>query len=243
MSKRRVSRCRTDRNCWRRDCSGGECGEARCASWCERPSGEPRCEAVKVEGRGGCQVLQARLGQAAVACPAQAKGAHGLREGALNTVALRIQALALRRTLARPGGGSSLVLRSRHHRQDPALILRARLGAAGTRGTGPAVGGTEPHVNDAARPSTPGAACPTGTLLALGTAGDLVVPVHREIVQGERLAPAAALPAEVSAPRADQVDGVGRVRQRGGNSVWLKWSRIMRPGWKSGWARRRSAPV
>ena len=53
-----------------------------------------------------------------------------------------------------------------------------------------------------------GTAYPAGTLLALGTAGDLMVPIDREVVQGERVTPAAALPAQVAPPGADQVDAM-----------------------------------
>ena len=64
---------------------------------------------------------------------------RGLREGALNAAALRIQALALHRALARPGGSQGLVFGGlvfgpRHHRQDPAWhferdrVQRAREG-------------------------------------------------------------------------------------------------------------------
>jgi hypothetical protein len=48
-------------------CSGHESGKTRDAGRGERPVGQPSCEAVKVEGRGGRHVLQARLGQSAVA--------------------------------------------------------------------------------------------------------------------------------------------------------------------------------
>ena len=48
-------------------CSGQESGKARDAGRCERTLGQPSCEAIKVEGRGGRYVLQACLGQPTVA--------------------------------------------------------------------------------------------------------------------------------------------------------------------------------
>ena len=57
---------------------GGDCGEARGASGCEWPAGEPSGEAVEVDGCGGCKALEAGLGQAVVAGLAQAEGAPAL---------------------------------------------------------------------------------------------------------------------------------------------------------------------
>jgi hypothetical protein len=48
-------------------CSGRESGKARDAGRSERTLGQPSCEAIKVEGRGGRHVLQACLGQPTVA--------------------------------------------------------------------------------------------------------------------------------------------------------------------------------
>src|SRR5215211_6673398 len=72
-------------------CSGREGGKARDAGRGERTLGQPSCEAVKVEGRGGRHVLQARLGQPTVAGLAQAKRAHALRERTLDPLALSIE--------------------------------------------------------------------------------------------------------------------------------------------------------
>src|SRR5215203_203424 len=69
-------------------CSGREGGKAREAGRGERPVGQPSCEAVKVEGRGGRHGLQAGLGQSTVAGLAQAERAHALRERTLDPLAL-----------------------------------------------------------------------------------------------------------------------------------------------------------
>lgn len=66
-------------NCPRKDwtplakCSGRESGKARGAGRSERAAGQPGCEAIEVDGRSGRYVLQARLGEPAVACLAQAE--------------------------------------------------------------------------------------------------------------------------------------------------------------------------
>src|SRR3954463_1193149 len=59
-------------------CSGREGGKTRDAGRSERTLGQPSCEAIKVEGRGGRHVLQTCLGQPTVARLAQAERAHAL---------------------------------------------------------------------------------------------------------------------------------------------------------------------
>ncbi len=59
----------------------------------ERAAGEPSGNPVKVQGSGRGRVLQARLGQATIARPALAEGAHSLRDGALDALPLRIETL------------------------------------------------------------------------------------------------------------------------------------------------------
>src|SRR5215210_5624831 len=59
-------------------CSGREGGKTRDAGRSERTLGQPSCEAIKVEGRGGRHILQACLGQPTVARLAQAERAHAL---------------------------------------------------------------------------------------------------------------------------------------------------------------------
>src|SRR5215204_2660545 len=94
-------------------CSGREGGKARDAGRGERAVGQPSCEAVKVEGRGGRHGLQARLGQPTVARPAQAKRAHALRERTLNPLALGVKLTAGFALQAGPGGGERLVFGAR----------------------------------------------------------------------------------------------------------------------------------
>src|SRR5215213_2305462 len=72
-------------------CSGRKGGKAREAGRGERAVGQPSCEAVKVEGRGGRHVRQACLGQPTVAGLVQAKRAHTLRERTLDPLALSIE--------------------------------------------------------------------------------------------------------------------------------------------------------
>src|SRR5215210_7372553 len=90
-------------------CSGREGGKARDAGRGERTAGQPSCEAIKVEGRGGRHVLQARLGQPTVACLAQAERAHALRERTLDPLTLGIKLTAARALQAGPGGRQRLV--------------------------------------------------------------------------------------------------------------------------------------
>src|SRR5215203_455438 len=85
-------------------CSGRKGGKARDAGRGERAVGQPSCEAVKVEGRGGRHILQARLGQPTVAGPAQAERAHALRERTLDPLALSIELTAGFALQASPSG-------------------------------------------------------------------------------------------------------------------------------------------
>src|SRR5215210_2715669 len=94
-------------------CSGREGGKARDAGRGERTLGQPSCQAIKVEGRGGRHVLQARLGQPAVACLAQAERAHALRERTLDPLALRIKLAAGLARQAGPSGRQRLVFWAR----------------------------------------------------------------------------------------------------------------------------------
>src|SRR3954452_2738399 len=94
-------------------CSGRKGGKARDAGRGERPVGQPSCEAVKVEGRGGRHVLQACLGQSTVAGLAQAKRAHALRERTLNPLTLGIKVTAGFALQASPSGRQRLVFGAR----------------------------------------------------------------------------------------------------------------------------------
>ena len=67
--------------------ANGSCcerGEARFARGCERSPIQPCREAVEVERHRCGHGLQMGLRQPAIACPTQTKGAHALRERALN---------------------------------------------------------------------------------------------------------------------------------------------------------------
>ena len=92
--------------------SGGERGEARDPRRRERALGEPRPEPVGVQGRGGGDVLRRGRGQAAVARPAQAEGAHTLRDSALDASALAEEPPARLGLRPSPGGRDRLVLRA-----------------------------------------------------------------------------------------------------------------------------------
>ena len=94
-------------------CSGREGGKARDAGRGERPVGQPSCEAVKVEGRGGRHVLQACLGQPTVAGLAQAERAHALRERTLDPLTLGIEPAAGFALQAGPSGRQRLVFGAR----------------------------------------------------------------------------------------------------------------------------------
>src|SRR3954467_4328336 len=94
-------------------CSGQESGKARDAGRGERTLGQPSCEAIKVEGRGGRHVLQAGLGQPTVARLAQAERAHALRERTLDPLTLGIKLTAGFTLQAGPSGRERLVFGAR----------------------------------------------------------------------------------------------------------------------------------
>src|SRR5215213_2495887 len=94
-------------------CSGRKGGKARDAGRGERPVGQPSCEAVKVERRGGRHVLQACLGQPTVAGLAQAKRAHALRERTLDPLTLGIKLTASFALQPSPSGRQRLVFGAR----------------------------------------------------------------------------------------------------------------------------------
>src|SRR5215210_3849556 len=98
-----------DGHCWRIGRLRRECSKARDASGREWPAREPSGNTVEIEGRSRSDVLQARLGQAAVARPAQAEGPHALSERALHPLALRVEAPAVRRALPCPGRSEGFV--------------------------------------------------------------------------------------------------------------------------------------
>src|SRR3954447_22271310 len=189
-------------------CSGREGGKARDAGRSERTLGQPSCEAIKVEGRGGRHVLQARLGQPAVACLPQAEGPHALGQRALHPLALRVEAPAFRRALPGPGRREGLVFALRKKGEHATVEAQTRPGAAGSGRAGATVGGSEPGTNGAPLARALGALEPARALLALRAARYAPVPVHSEVGRAEGVL-GAALPALVRTGRADQVDTAG----------------------------------
>src|SRR3954471_16503484 len=94
-------------------CSGRKGGKTRDAGRSERTLGQPSCEAIKVEGRGGRHVLQACLGQPTVARLAQGERAHALRERTLAPLTLGIKLTAGFTLQAGPSGRERLVFGAR----------------------------------------------------------------------------------------------------------------------------------
>ena len=144
--------------------SGGERGEAGGAGGGARDRPEPGGEALEVDrGRGG-HVLQVGPGQPAVAAPAQAEGAHPLRDGALDPGPPRVGAPPLLGREPPPGRLERLVLRPRLQPEVPGL---SRSGCTGTapgrrrsppRGTRPRRRPRRPSVDPAA-PAEDGLPC------------------------------------------------------------------------------------
>src|SRR3954451_23243568 len=121
------------------------------------------------------------LGQPAVAAPAQAEGAHPLREGALDPGPPRVAAPALLGREAPPRGRERLVFRPRLQPELPGL---PGPGAQGPCRAGGAVRLAEPDrdVGRAVPPVDPPA--PAARRLALRAARPLLVPVDLEPVGG-----------------------------------------------------------
>jgi hypothetical protein len=173
------------------------------ASGGERTPGEPGCEAVEVERRRSGHVLQARFGQPTVARPAQAEGAHTLRDRALNALTPNVEPPTHLAGLSRPGGRDRLVLGTGVQREPAA----DRPGAARPHQARPAIGRAEAY-------SDVGPACgfvpvlaPARALMALGAAHAMLVPIHREVGGTERTL-ILHLPALVGPRRADELDPV-----------------------------------
>src|SRR5215217_4934686 len=121
-----------------------ECGKARDASGRKWSAREPSSNTVEIEGRSRSDVLRARLGQAAIARPAQAEGPHALSERALHPLALRVEAPAFCRALPGPGRSEGLVFALRKKGEHATVGARPRPGAAGPGRAGATVGGSEP---------------------------------------------------------------------------------------------------
>src|SRR4051794_29462751 len=115
---------RGDREC---GVEGGEAGAAGRRLGSPRP---PVAEPDEIDGDGGHDVLQVRLGEAEVAGMAQAAAADGLLVGGLDAGARRVARAELGRRLPVPGGVQSLVVLARLQADDPRLELGP--GAAGT---------------------------------------------------------------------------------------------------------------
>src|SRR4051812_35898995 len=184
-------------------CSGREGGKARGAGRGERAFGQPSCQAIKVEGRGGCHALQARLGQPAVARPAQAERTHALRERTLDTLALGVELAAGRAVQACSSGRDRLVFGAGAQPKPAADPLRAPR----PRGARLALGQAEASPDEGSTRGFVPVLAPTGALMALGTAHATVLPLHHK-VGGLKGTLDLLLPALVRAGRADQVDAV-----------------------------------
>src|SRR4051794_23236324 len=184
-----------------------ECSKARNASGREWSAREPSSNTVEIEGRSRSHVLQARLGQAAIARPAQAEGPHALGQRALYALALRVEAPAFRRALPGPGRSEGLGFALRKKGEHATVEAQTRPGAAGPGRAGATVGGSEPGPDRAPLARALGALEPARALLALRTARHAPVPVHGEVGGAERFL-GAGLPALVRTGRADQVDAV-----------------------------------
>lgn len=102
----------------------GEAGAARRSAWA-RAAGEPSCEAVEVNGRGGGHALRACHCQPAAVGPVQAQRAHALRDRGLDALPLGVEPLARLACQPPPGGRDRLVLGTRVQRQPAARALRA----------------------------------------------------------------------------------------------------------------------
>src|SRR4029450_437368 len=105
---------------------------------------EPSGNTVEIGGRSGRDVLQARLGQAAVARSAQAEGPHALGQRAFHPLALRVEAPAFRRALSGPGRSEGLVFALRKDGEHATVEAQPRPGAAGPGWAGATVVGSEP---------------------------------------------------------------------------------------------------
>src|SRR4051794_30008191 len=95
-------KCQDTGHRWRIGRLRRECSKARDTSGREWSAREPSGNTVEIEGRSRSDVLQARLGQTAIARPAQAEGPHALGQRALHSLALRVEAPAFRRALPGP---------------------------------------------------------------------------------------------------------------------------------------------
>src|SRR5215207_443021 len=184
-----------------------ECSKARDASGREGAAREPSSNTVESEGRSGRDVLQARLGQAAVARSAQTEGPHALGQRTFHALALRVEAPAFRRALPGPGRSEGLVFALRKKGEHATVAAQTRPGAAGPGRAGATVGGSEPGPDRAPLARALGALEPARALLALRAARYAPVPVHGE-VGGAECCLGAALPALVRTGRANQVDAV-----------------------------------
>src|SRR5215210_2413786 len=159
-----------DGHCWRIGRLRRECSKARDASGREWPAREPSGNTVEIEGRSRSDVLQARLGQAAVARPAQAEGPHALSERALPPLALRVEAPAVRRAFPCPGRREGFVFALRKKGEHATVGAQTRPGAAGPGRAGATVGGSEPGTNGAPLARALGALEPARALLPPGSA-------------------------------------------------------------------------
>src|SRR5919201_5564488 len=158
----------------------GETGGARLRPWL---SVEPCDKAIDIDGRCDRHMLQVGLRYAPIPGPTQAKGADPLRERPFDTGPLLIELLAL--LAGRPGLRrlQRLVLLLGRQPQPPAGVLGT--GTAGAHGTRPTRVLVECHNDGATALPTP-MLPPRHRQVALGAAYLLLVPVHRELLEGVR---------------------------------------------------------
>src|SRR6266436_8611816 len=135
---------------------------------------EPRDNAVDIDRGGDRDVLQVGLRHAPIPGPAQAKGAHPLRERPCDAGALPILRLALRTGIPGPGVGHGLRLSARRKPQPAAPVF-----GTGARGADRArrtrLCGTLP--NDRATALATSVLPPRRRQVPLGTAHLVLVPV------------------------------------------------------------------
>src|SRR4029453_1164063 len=142
---------------------------------------EPRDNAVDIDRGGDCDVLQVGLRHAPIPGPSQAKGTAPLGERPFDAGPPLIPLLALfagRPDLRR---GQRLVLVLGRQPQPPACVLGT--GTAGPYGTRPTRVFVKFHNDGATALPTP-MLPPRGRQVALGAAYLLLVPGHRELLQG-----------------------------------------------------------
>src|SRR5215831_10850126 len=157
---------------------GGETGGARLRAWA---LGEPRDNAVYIDGRGDRDVLHVGFRHAPIPRPTQAKGAHALRERPFDPGPLLRQLLPLLAGRPRLRRLQRLVLVLGREPQPPASVLGT--GTGGPYGTRLTCVLVEFHNDRATALPTP-MLPPRHREVALGAAHLLLVPGHLKPLEG-----------------------------------------------------------